>query len=378
MTRPIKVGVAGLGAVAQSVHLPLLSRRWDLFDIAAVCDLSPCLRDAIGEQYGVPAARRYDDVDAIAADGCLDGLILLTSGSHGGTAANALRHGVPVFCEKPLAYTVAETDALAEAEKELGRPALLLGYMKEHDDAVARLRERLTSVDDVRSVEIHVLHPSGESQLAFANLRPPADDVDAAAIDAVRSGEARLLDRALGRSVPNLLRDLYANVVLGSLVHDISLLRSLFGGLTRITEAETWPEGVQPGSVEVAGELASGAPARMSWHFLPEYPSFRETLSVYHGRGTLQVTFGTPYVLNAVTRLDIVEPGPGGELHSSFTSTGEPFENELVEFHRMVTSGVAPRAGIAEGRSDIGTSQRIVRLLAERQGVMLDGEAASA
>ncbi|MGT2462651.1 hypothetical protein [Sinomonas atrocyanea] len=36
-----RIGVVGLGAIAQSVHLPLLSRRWDLFEIAAVADASP-------------------------------------------------------------------------------------------------------------------------------------------------------------------------------------------------------------------------------------------------------------------------------------------------------------------------------------------------
>ena len=36
--RPIRVGVAGLGAVAQAVHLPLLARHADEFEIAAICE----------------------------------------------------------------------------------------------------------------------------------------------------------------------------------------------------------------------------------------------------------------------------------------------------------------------------------------------------
>jgi hypothetical protein len=44
----------------------------------------------------------------------------------------------------------------------------------------------------------------------------------------------------------------------------------------------------------------------------------------------------------------------------------------------MVTDGTRPRAGVAEGRADIVTSQRILRLLADREGVRLDGEAAEA
>lgn len=52
--RRIRVGVVGLGAVAQSVHLPLIARRWDLFELTAVADLSPSLVAEIGAQYGVP------------------------------------------------------------------------------------------------------------------------------------------------------------------------------------------------------------------------------------------------------------------------------------------------------------------------------------
>lgn len=374
----VKLGVAGLGAVAQSVHLPLLARRWDLFELVAVCDLSPSLRDALGDQYGVPADRRYGDVARMVAEADVDGVILLTSGSHGADALTALRHGVPVFCEKPLTYTLGEADGLAEAEKALGRPALLLAYMKEYDDAVGRLRAQLAEAEDVRAVEVCVLHPSGASQLAYANLLPRPGDIADAHTGRLAAEQSALLDRALGVEASDRLRELYAHVVLGSLVHDTSLLRSLFGGLVTVDEARAWPDDVYPPSVEVAGELPGGVRARMSWHYLPDYPAYRETLVVHHARGSLRVTFGTPYPLNAPTWLEVVESAAGRELSSTYTSTGDSFENELVAFHRMVTSGTEPRAGIAEGRADIVTSQRIVRLLAEEQGGSVAGEAGSA
>ena len=368
VTRRIKLAVAGLGAVAQSVHLPLISRRWDLFELTAICDLSPGLRDALGAQYGVPAAQRYDDVDRMVAESGADGVVLLTSGSHGSAALRAIQAGVPVFCEKPLAFTLDEAQRLAAAEAAFGRPALLLAYMKEYDDAVRRMRERLADVHGVRAVEVCVLHPTGESQLEFANLRPVPDDVNAAAVETIRAQQAALLDDALGADASDRMRRLYADVVLGSLVHDTSLLRSLFGGFTDIEDARAWPDDVFPPSVEVAGELSGGVPARMSWHYLPDYPAYRETLVVHHATGSLQVTFGTPYVLNAETRLDVVESAEGGELRSAFVSTGESFENELVDFHRMVTTGARPRAGIAHGVADITTSLQIIRALAERYG----------
>lgn len=377
VTDRIRVGVAGLGAVAQSVHLPLLARRWDLFETVAVCDLSQSLRDEVGEQYGVPPVDRYSDVEQLLAGTDLDGLALLTSGSHGSEALRALRAGVPVFCEKPLAFTVAEADELAAATAGADRPALLLAYMKEWDDAVDRLRRLLADVRGVRAVEVRVLHPSSASQLAYANLRPAPLDVPQQVIDELRHRDAVLLDAALGAGAPERIRALYAGVVVSSLIHDTSLLRAVFGGLREVDDVQVWPDDLFPPSIEVSGTLDDGVRARMSWHYLPEYPSYRETVTVHHARGSLRLTFGTPYLLNAPTELEVVEPATGGEIRSTYRSMGESFENELVEFHAMVTEGHPPRSGIAEGRADIVTSQRIIRRYAAQHGIALGGEAAA-
>lgn len=378
MTDRIRVGVAGLGAVAQSVHLPLLARRWDLFETVAVCELSPSLRDDVAEQYGVQPAHRHPDVEHLLDDPDLDGVILLTSGSHGSAALHALDRGIPVFCEKPLAFTLAEADELANAAAAADRPSLLLAYMKERDDAVTRLAGLLEAVDDIRAVEVRVLHPTGVSQLSYANLRPSPTDVPPELIDGLRRQDARLLDAALGADTPDRVKSVYASVVVSSLIHDISLMRALFGGLREVDDVRIWPDDASPPSVEVSGTLDGAARARLSWHYLPDYPAYRETVAVHHGRGSFQVTFGTPYVLNARTELEVVESTGTGELRSTHRSLGEAFENELVEFHRMVTEGAAPRSGIAEGRADILTSQRIMRRYTEQNGIEIGGEAARA
>ena len=111
--RPIRIGIAGLGAVAQAVHLPLLARLADTFEIAALADLSPDLLATLGERYRVPPAARFGSVEALLDGAAIDGLLVLTSGSHGAVALAALDRGLAVLCEKPLAYTLAEADALA-------------------------------------------------------------------------------------------------------------------------------------------------------------------------------------------------------------------------------------------------------------------------
>lgn len=376
VTDRVRVAVAGLGAVAQAVHLPLLARRRDLFEVVAVCDLSPALRDALGEQYGVPVGHRFGDVEEMVEKSDADALLLLTSGSHAPAAEQAMRSGLPVFCEKPLAYTLGEADQLAAAAVD--GPGLLLGYMKESDDAVLLLRELLAGVEDVRAVEVRVLHPPGASQLRFANLLPPPGDVHAEALAGLRAQEEKLLDAAVGPAMPERFRRLYADVVVSSLIHNTSLLRSLFGGLVDVDDVRVWPDAAFPPSVQVWGTFPSSVPVVVAWHFLDRYPAYRETLAVHHARGSMELTFGTPYLLNGPTTLEVVEPSATGQCRSTYTSTTSSFENELVEFHRMVATGSAPAAGIREGRTDIVTSQRIMRRLAEREGFAIGGEAASA
>ncbi|MGZ4637768.1 MAG: Gfo/Idh/MocA family protein [Actinomycetes bacterium] len=374
MADRLRVGVAGLGIVAQTVHLPLLARRWDLFEVTALCDLSPSLRQAVGSRYGVPTDRQHPTLDAMLASASLDAVLVLTSGSHGAAVLQCLDAGVPVLCEKPFAYSVAEADRVLSVSA--GVPRVQVAYMKQYDAAFGRLRALLPDPSTIRSLEVEVLHPSGDSQLAFANLLPREDDIDRDAFDALVAQDGSALDVALGDAAAEDVRDLYAGVVLGSLVHDISLVRDLAGSPTSVELVRTWPAGASPGSVEVVGSLASGAALSMRWHYLEHYPAYRETVTVHHELGSLQVAFPSPYLLNAPSELLVVDGCDATERRSVLRPAGEEFENELVALHAMVTTGAAPLSGPAEGRADIVTAQRIIRSYCERSGRALGGEAA--
>lgn len=382
VTRKIRIGVAGLGAVAQSVHLPLIQRRWDLFDLVAVADLSAAAAASVGGQFGVRPEHHYgsltDMLDGEDAGGePLEGVLLLTSGSHGAAAAECVRRGVAVFCEKPLAYSIAEIDDLQRAEADADRPMLLLGYMKEYDPAVERLRERLPDPALIRYVNVEVLHPSGPSQLAYANLHPPAGDVDPDALGAAIDASNAVVASAIGADAPRPFAELYANVILGSLIHDISVVRHLFGGIRDVETATWWAKGDRPGSLEIAGTISDAARIHLHWHYLEDYPCYRETVTVHHTTGSLELEFTVPYLLNAPTELRIVSRNGDGESALVIRDVTEAFERELVAFHAMVTEGIRPPTGSAEGRRDVLTGQAITRALAQTEGVVLSGEVAA-
>lgn len=380
----LRLAVAGLGAVARTVHLPLLERRRDLFEITALCDLSGNTLDEIGTRYQVPQTQRHLSTIALFAGGGFDAVMLLTSGSHGDAAEAALRAGYAVLCEKPLAFTRAEAERVAAAEDaQASGPRLMVAYMKQYDPAalrLVRLLEEAGGPEAVRSVEVCVLHPTGKSQRDFAHLPLPPGDIDPDALAALRARDAGLIDHALGVEAPPAARSLY-EIVNASVCHDLSLMRLVNGSPETVDFAATWPSPAGqtgPGSVELSGRLPGGARYAIRWHYLPGHAAYRETVDVHHEGGTLQLAFPSPYLMNTPTVLTATDNDGGTERRARFRSVSEAFEAELVAFHAMVTRGEPPLTGVRGATEDLITAQRAVARLAALEGHPCAGEAASA
>jgi len=373
----VRVGILGLGAVAQAVHLPLLDRLADRFRIAAVADLSPGLVDAIGERYRVDPGARFADLDGLLSSRDIDALMILTSGSHGDAITAGLDRGVAVFAEKPLAWTLGEADAIAARLAADERARLQVGYMKLYDPAVVEglaVAAEVGRVGPIRSIEVRVLHPTSEGQLAHARLLPPPADIPPETIVRLRDEGDRLQEMAVGPAAATLGR-LYSNIVLGSIVHELALIRAFAGDPVHIDAVDVWPDEVWPPSVSIDGRLAGGGRFAIRWHFLPDYPAYREEVRVVTERCSIELEFPSPYLLHAPTDLRVAELTGDGRRDTRFRSVAEAFEEELLAFHRLVVDGTAPAAGVVEGRADIVTSQRIIARRAAQVGLPVQIEA---
>jgi predicted dehydrogenase len=374
----LRVGIAGLGAVAQAVHLPLLASLADTFEIAAMCDLSPGPLAALGDRYRVPASARFATVDDLLEGAAIDGLLVLTSGSHGAVALAALDRGIPVLCEKPLAYTIGEADALASSRNA---DRLLLGCMKVFDPAVgeaARIVADPTSgLGALRAIDVTVLHPTSESQLAFAHLLSMPSHFDPGGMSRLREATDALIAAAIGPAAGELGR-LYESTLLSSIVHELSVIRAIAGDLVAIDRVDTWPADAFPGSVNLAGRMADGTRVTIGWHYLRDYPAYREDIRFHHVGGSVELAFPSPYRLHEPTRLTVAT-GRNETLHQTvFESIDEAFEMELLAFRDLVRDSAPPRTGIADGRTDIITCQRAIARLAAQRGLEIGGEAAKA
>lgn len=382
-----RVAVIGLGAISQSVHLPLLRRNAESFEIAALVDLSAERTADLAHRYGVADDRRFSAVDALVAakeEGMLavDAAILATTGSHAGDTLRLVQAGIRVLAEKPLAYSVAELDALTAYAAEAGidlRDWVRVGYMKEYDLASQRARQLLADVE-LRAVSVEVMHPVDGAQLEFTRLAARTDDVSSATLAPLLAATSAIVDSAVGADLPADLRTLYTNVVLGSIVHDVGLLRMLVGGLGEVDFAQHWGPKM-PGSVHLRGALARDeTPWTIDWHYIDGYPDYRETVTFHHETGSIELVFGVPYVTNLPTILRVTERDPelGIRVSESRWMQQEAFENELFALAALVRGERPDGASVEESVADVRVGQRMIRALALSKGFTLDTSAEAA
>src|SRR5512132_1116614 len=134
--------------------------------------------------------------------------------------------------------------------------------------------------------------------------------------------------------------------------------------MVAIDADDTWPDVACPGSVGFTGRLASGARVTVGWHYLEDYPAYREDVRFHHVGGSVELTFPSPYRLHHPTLLTVSTGGDETRRRVVFDSIEEAFETELLAFRDLIRDGGPPRTGIADGRADIVACQRAIARLA--------------
>jgi predicted dehydrogenase len=119
----VRVGVLGLGAIAQVVHLPVLAEIADV-ELVAVCDADKPKAKAIAARFGIPHV--FDSDDSVFRSDLVDALVICTpSHLHEPQAIAALEAGKHVLVEKPLALS-AEACARVVAAADKANKVLMV------------------------------------------------------------------------------------------------------------------------------------------------------------------------------------------------------------------------------------------------------------
>ncbi|MGD1045846.1 MAG: Gfo/Idh/MocA family oxidoreductase [Bacteroidota bacterium] len=112
-----RIGIVGLGSIAQTIHLPILSKFPDV-EIVAVCDLDRAKAQFVADKFKV--RRYYNNFEKmLAIEQDLDGIDICTpTRLHKDMAIAALAEKNNVLVEKPLARTTIEAEDIAVAAKK--------------------------------------------------------------------------------------------------------------------------------------------------------------------------------------------------------------------------------------------------------------------
>jgi predicted dehydrogenase len=118
-----RVGVIGLGGIAQLVHLPILSKLPSV-QIEAVSEINKTRLSTISEKFNID--KTYTDYKEMLNDTELDAAIIATpTNTHHQVAIDCLNKGVNILIEKPIATSLEEAKNIDSTAKQVNKLAMV-------------------------------------------------------------------------------------------------------------------------------------------------------------------------------------------------------------------------------------------------------------
>jgi predicted dehydrogenase len=351
----LRVGVIGLGEVAQVIHLPVLQSLPELYEIRALCDISPTLLSVVGDQYGVP--HRYSDAAEMIAAGGLDCVLVLNSDEyHAEAVTAALEKDLHVLVEKPMCLNLREADEIIAARDRSGA-TVMVGYMRRFAPAFLEAKEQLPSIGAINYVRVRDIIGRNQLIVNQTSLVHRPSDIPGGLMQERWDRGAQLVRDAIG-DVPGELAGAY-RLLCGLGSHDLSAMRELLGRPTGVAAARMWRGGgFITALLDYDGYVVNYETG------VDEQLRFDAHIEVYGDAASLRIQYDTPYIRHFPTTLLREETSGDAFTRSVFRpSLKDPYTLELEYFHQAVTQGFAPKTTPEDFTEDLDLFAEIVRVL---------------
>jgi predicted dehydrogenase len=351
----VKVGVVGLGEVAQIIHLPILQSMPDRYEIAAICDVSSGLLQTVGDMYGVD--RRYEDINDLVAQGDIDAVFVLNSDEyHAEHTILAARSGKHVLVEKPMCLTLGEAEEIIAARDEAG-VQVMVAYMRRFAPAFIQAVEEVRALGRINYACIRdIIGPNGLVIEQSSTVRRFDDIPEAAKADRADRAQRRVQE-AIGEA-PQELRTAY-RMLLGLGSHDLSAMRELIGVPERVIAATQWNGGRF--ITAIFGYDGYHATFEMG---VDQQRRFDAHLEVYGETRQIRVQYDTPYIRHLPTTLQIRETvGDAYNERVIRPTVTDPYTHELEHFHNVATGVATPKTTPEDSIEDLTLFRDIIEAI---------------
>jgi glucose-fructose oxidoreductase len=142
---PVRYAVVGLGHIAQVAVLPAFAHAAENSEVTALISDDPEKRQKLGRRYKVSELFDYGEYDDALRSGTFDAVyIALPNHLHREYAERAAEAGIHVLCEKPLAVTERDCEAMIYAA-ERNDVRLMTAYRLHFEEANLRAVELVQS-----------------------------------------------------------------------------------------------------------------------------------------------------------------------------------------------------------------------------------------
>jgi predicted dehydrogenase len=357
MPKAVRVGVVGCGEVAQIIHLPTLCDLSDLFEVAALCDVSGAVLERVGAQWS--SAERYADPHLLIDDRRVDAVLIANPHVyHTETALAAMRAGKHVLIEKPMCVNLVEADALLECERRSGVVAQV-GFMRRYAPAFVEAAAKISAVrSEIILARVHDVI-GGNSMIIDSTSKVFRDIDSAVALAAKLKGEmAAATELAIGARSAEIARAY--GLLLGLASHDISAMRELLGRPERVLCATQRLSGRV-----ITATLDFGRYVCQFETAVDQIPHFDAHIEVCTDTQVFRLDYDTPYIRHQPAKLSVTgrHGAAGLSQTSTFPSRYDSFAVEWREFHRNIVEGLRPKTSIADAREDLEIFRDMVALM---------------
>ena len=143
MSKPIRVGIVGLGRIGMSSHKDAYRKNPDKFQVVAACDLIPERYKKFEAIFG---CHTYDNIEDLIADPEVELIDIATrSNDHYKHAKMALLAGKSVLLEKPFCETYAEAKELVKIASQPQGPRIFIRHNRRFETGFLKINEIIDS-----------------------------------------------------------------------------------------------------------------------------------------------------------------------------------------------------------------------------------------
>ncbi len=156
----MKVGIIGCGKITEVRHAPEYAENPNV-EIGGFFAMRPHRAETMARQFG---GKAYATMEEMLLDPAIDAVSVCTANRyHAQCSIKALEAGKHVLCEKPMAMTLKDCEAMIEAADKAGK-YLMIGLNQRLAAAHAKAKEILDGgqMGEVLAFETHFSHPGPE------------------------------------------------------------------------------------------------------------------------------------------------------------------------------------------------------------------------